>query len=312
MKIGVLFAGQGAQKPGMGRSLYENVPASREIFESAEKIIPGIMELCFEGPQEKLDETIHTQPCVYTVDCACWAAFCTLGVRPAVGAGFSLGEYAALYAASVYSFETGLKLVSRRARYMQEAAELHPGSMAAVLGLETQEVEDMVSLIRGQGVLAPVNYNCPGQTVVAGDVAEMDNLIAYAKEHRVRVAPLATSGAFHSERMQEAAERTGAALREETFSEPEFTLYANQTGAPYEPARMKETLEKQTSNPVLFEKILRGMLADGCDLFVELGPGKTLAGFLRRIDRKVTAVNLNDEASLEKLGEIIQSGGNNG
>ncbi|MBD5560335.1 MAG: ACP S-malonyltransferase [Clostridia bacterium] len=311
MKIGVLFAGQGAQKPGMGRSLCESVPAAREIFDTAEKILPGITQLCFEGPQEKLNETIWTQPCVYTVDCACWAAFSTLGVRPAVGAGFSLGEYAALYAASVFSFETGLKLVKRRAEFMQEAAELHPGSMAAVLGLEAREVEEIVDLIRGQGVLAPVNYNCPGQTVVAGDVAEMDSLISYARDHRLKVTPLATSGAFHSERMQEAAARTGEVIRSETFSEPDFVLYANQTGLPYETDAMKDTLEKQTSSPVLFEQILRGMLADGCDLFVELGPGRTLAGFLRRIDRKASVYNLNDYASLEQLAQVLQAGGNN-
>lgn len=308
MKVGVLFAGQGAQKPGMGKSLYENVPASREIFERAEKIVPGITELCFEGPQEKLNETVHTQPCVYTVDCACWAAFATLGVRPAVGAGFSLGEYAALYAASVFTFETGLRIVRRRAEFMQEAADLHPGSMAAVLGLEAREVEEMVGLIRGQGVLQPVNYNCPGQTVVAGDVAEMDNLIAYAKDHRIKVAPLATSGAFHSERMQQAAEQTGAVIREETFEEPEFVLYANKTGLPYDASSLQETLGDQTSSPVLFEQILRGMLRDGCDLFIELGPGKTLAGFLRRIDRKAAAYNLNDYASLGQVREALQAG----
>lgn len=308
MKVGVLFAGQGAQKPGMGRSLYDEVPASREIFDEAEQILPGITELCFEGPQEKLNETIHTQPCVYTVDCACWAAFATLGVRPAVGAGFSLGEYAALYAASVFSFGTGLRIVRKRAEFMQAAAELHPGSMAAVLGLEAREVEEMVALVRGQGVLAPVNYNCPGQTVVAGDVAEMDNLIAYAKEHRIKVAPLATSGAFHSEHMQQAALQTGAVIREETFAEPEFTLYANHTGLPYETPAMKDTLEKQTSNPVLFEQILRGMIADGCDLFVELGPGRTLAGFLRRLDRRAAAYNLNDYASLGQVREALHAG----
>lgn len=310
MKIGVLFAGQGAQKPGMGRSLFDHVEAARAIFESAEKVIPGITELCFEGPQETLNETVHTQPCVYTVDCACWAAFSTLGVRPAVGAGFSLGEYAALYAASVFSFETGLRIVQKRAEYMQKAAELNPGSMAAVLGLEAKEVEDLVHLIRGQGVLAPVNYNCPGQTVVAGDVAEMDNLITYAKEHRIKVAPLATSGAFHSERMGKAAEQTGAVIREETFSEPEFVLYANHTGQPYETEAMKSTLEKQTSSPVLFEQILRGMLTDGCDLFIELGPGKTLSGFLRRIDRKVPAYTLNDYASLEQVRAAVTAGDN--
>lgn len=305
MKLAVLFAGQGAQKPGMCKSLYDRIPAARQIFDEAESVSPGIRDLCFEGPAEKLNETVHTQPCVYTADCACWAAFATLGIRPQVGAGFSLGEYAALQAAGVFSFSTGLKIVSARARYMHEAATKTPGSMAAVLGMEAKEVEEMVHLIRGQGVLQAVNYNCPGQTVVAGDVPEIDNLIEYAKEHKVRVRPLPVSGAFHSKRMAEAAERTGAEIEGTVFAEPEFVLYANRTGAPYVPDAMKRTLTEQTASPVLFEDILRDILKEGIDTFVELGPGKTLAGFVKKIDKSVRVHSLNDYESFAQVKDAL-------
>lgn len=304
-KLAVLFAGQGAQKPGMGESLYAHVPEARAVFDAAESVLPGITKLCFEGPQETLNETIHTQPCVYTVDCACWAAFATLGIRPQVGAGFSLGEYAALQASGVFSFTTGLKIVDLRARYMHEASEKNPGSMAAVLGMEAKEVEEMVSLIRGQGVLQAVNYNCPGQTVVAGDVPEIDNLIEYAKEHKVRVRPLPVSGAFHSPRMEEAAHKTGEEIEKTVFAEPEFTLYANRTGAPYELQDMKTTLREQTSNPVLFENIIRDIIQEGIDTFVEVGPGKTLAGFVKKIDKSVKVYNLNDYPSFLAVKDAL-------
>lgn len=305
-KIAVLFAGQGSQKPGMGRSLYDHVPEARAVFDEAEEIVPGIRELCFEGPAAALNETVNTQPCVLTCDVAAWAAFSTLGVRPFAGAGFSLGEYAALCAAGVVNFSTALKIVVRRARWMQEEADAAPGGMAAVLGLEAQEIEDIVRLVRGSGVLRPVNYNCPGQTVVAGDTAELDSLITYGREHRLKIRPLAVSGAFHTERMHEAARKTGEYIEDMTFEEPEFILYANRTAMPYDPGDMKRTLSEQTENPVLFEQIVRQLLEKGVDTFVELGPGTTLSGFLKRIDKNARMMHVDDYDSLLLTKEALK------
>lgn len=305
-KIAVLFAGQGSQKPGMGRSLYDHVPEARAVFDEAEEIVPGIRELCFEGPAAALNETVNTQPCVLTCDVAAWAAFSTLGVRPFAGAGFSLGEYAALCAAGVVNFSTALKIVVRRARWMQEEADAAPGGMAAVLGLEAQEIEDIVRLVRGSGVLRPVNYNCPGQTVVAGDTAELDSLITYGREHRLKIRPLAVSGAFHTERMHEAARKTGEYIEDMTFEQPEFILYANRTAMPYDPGDMKRTLSEQTENPVLFEQIVRQLLEKGVDTFVELGPGTTLSGFLKRIDKNARMMHVDDYDSLLLTKEALK------
>ena len=308
-KIAVLFAGQGAQKPGMGRSLYDHVPASRRLFDEAERIKPGILELCFEGPQEVLDETVNTQPCVFVCDAAAWAAFETLDIKPFAGAGFSLGEYAALYAAGVVNFETALRIVIRRAEWMHEAAQAVPGGMAAVLGLEAREIEDIIRIVRGGGVLAPVNYNCPGQIVVAGDIPEIDALLAYAKENRVKARPLAVSGAFHTERMHEAANKVDGMLEEIQFTEPEFILYANRTGAPYDGKDMKRTLSEQTENPVLFEHIARDLLSEGVTTFVELGPGTTLSGFIKRMDRSARIMHVDGYDSLLLTKEALKQPG---
>lgn len=306
-RIAVVFAGQGAQKPGMGRSLYEHVPEARAIFDEAETIMPGILKMCFEGPKDVLDETVNTQPCVLTCDVAAWAAFSTLGIRPYAGAGFSLGEYAALCAAGVVNFSTALKIVIRRAQWMHEEAQAVPGGMAAVLGLEAKEVEDIVHLVRQSGVLRPVNYNCPGQTVVAGDTAELDALISYGKEHRLKIRPLAVSGAFHTERMHEAARKTGEYIEALDFAEPEFILYANRTAVPYEAGPdMKETLSSQTENPVLFEQIVRNLLDEGVATFVELGPGTTLSGFIKRMDRSARIMHVDDYDSLLLTKEALK------
>ncbi len=307
-KLAVLFAGQGAQKTGMGKSLYDHVGAAKEVFDEAEQIIPGICDLCFSGAQEELNRTIHTQPCVLTVDVAAYAALMELGIRPVAGAGFSLGEYAALVGAGVLPFGQVLRLVQKRAQWMQEAADAFPGGMAAVLGKSAEEVETMVAKVRGDGVLTPVNYNCPGQTVVAGDTAEIGRLIAYAKENKVKCMKLPVSGAFHSERMHSVAQKTLEEMKPMAFLEPGYTLYSNKTAHPYEMQGFQQILAEQAASPVLFEQIARDMIKNGCDTFVEVGPGAALSGFLKRIDQEIAAYHISDYDTLcatkEALGGI--------
>ena len=306
-KTAILFAGQGAQKPGMGESLYQTSAAAKDIFDRAEAIMPGIKELCFAGTQEELNQTCNTQPCVYTVDMAAYAA-----VQDAVcmdaAAGFSLGEYAALTASGVLSFEETLKLVIKRAAWMQHCAEQTGGGMAAVLGKTAGEVETMLDGLREDGILRAVNYNCPGQTVIAADEKNFARFLKYAKENKVKAIPLAVSGAFHSEAMDEASGHILEYITNLEFASPQCTLYANALGEPYTDVLLKRTLAAQTAKPVYFEKIVRHMLATGVETFIEVGPGNTLSGFVKRTDKTAAVYNVSDAQTLETTLAALNKG----
>ncbi len=296
--LAVLFAGQGAQKTGMGLSLYNNVKAAREVFDEAEKLHPGIRDLCFEGDQAELDKTINTQPCVFTMDVACYAAFAEEGITPGAGVGFSLGEYAALVATGVLNFADAFKLVQKRARWMQEAAEKHGGGMAAVMGKSADEVEALVAEVEGEGVLSAVNFNSSQQTVVAGDEDKIEWFMKHAKKNKARVIKLPVNGAFHTIRMERAAEHLYDALQTIDLGKPAYDLYANKTAKPYDEVSFKRVLADQTKSPVLFQQIIDEMTGKGYDTFVEVGPGTTLTGFVKRIATDAETYNINDYQSL--------------
>lgn len=298
-KLAVLFAGQGAQKPGMGKSLYDNSEAAKKVIDKANEIIPSLKLMCFEGDPEILNETVNTQPCVYAVDLASYAALAEAGIKPDGASGFSLGEYSALAASEVFNFENALKLVADRAAWMQQAADAYPGGMAAVLGKSGEEAAEIADKVRTDGVLEAVNYNCPGQTVIAGDDDQLKLLTDYCKQNKIKCVRLPVSGAFHTIRMEKPALNIADTLHYLTINNPKFPVYSNLTAQPYDMNNFINQLADQTKSPVKFEQTIRNMIKDGFDTFAEVGPGATLTGFVKRISKEVKALNISDGETLK-------------
>ena len=290
-----MFSGQGAQYSGMGRDLYENSPAARAIFDLAEAIRPGTLKQCFSGSEEELERTENTQPCVYCVDLAAAAALKEAGVKADILAGFSLGELAALTFSGAISYEDGFKLVCKRAEIMQKAADSADAGMTAVLKLSDEEV---AALCNEFTAVYPVNYNCPGQVVAAGIKEELLLFGQRVKEAGGRAMPLKTGGAFHSPFMKEASLEFFEVLKAYEIKNPLIPIYSNMTGRPYE-GDYRELLANQICNPVLWSLCVTHMISAGADTFIELGPGKTLSGLIKRIDENVRVFNVEDPISLQ-------------
>ena len=293
-KIAFLFAGQGAQYPGMGKSLTEISPKAASLFELADSIRPGTSRQCFEGDPAELTQTANTQPCVFTVDLAAAYALEEAGVHADVAAGFSLGEMAALTFAGSFSEKDGFSLVCRRGELMQEAAQEHPSAMAAVLKLKDETVEQLCA---GFPDVYPVNYNCPGQLVVAGGTEHLEQFCELAAEAGGRAKKLAVGGGFHSPFMEQAASAYLQELLRIGVNPPRIPVYGNRTAAPYEENR-EIMLAEQMKNPVLWTKTVERMAADGVDTFVEVGPGKTLSGLVKRILPHAAVYRVEDAATL--------------
>lgn len=308
--VAFLFAGQGAQHPGMCRELAEREPAARAVFAAADAARPGTSAQCFEGTQEELNDTANTQPCVFAADLACARALEAAGVAPAAVAGFSLGEVAALTFAGAYTDEEGFELVCRRAELMADAAAKHPGAMRAVLKLDAPTVE---ALAREAGEAWPVNYNSPQQTVVAGAPAALEALDELVRAARGRSMPVAVSGAFHSPYMAEAADGLAAFLAGGRAPvEPRIPVIANRTAAAYpagsapEDARARaELLAGQVSHPVQWVRTLQELEALGVDTFIEVGPGKTLTGLVKRTLKGARALACETPEQLDAVLEAL-------
>lgn len=304
-KIAFLFAGQGAQYPGMGKSLTEISPKAASMFELADSIRPGTSRQCFEGDPAELTQTANTQPCVFTVDLAAAYALEEAGVHADVAAGFSLGEMAALTFAGSFSEKDGFSLVCRRGELMQEAAQEHPSAMAAVLKLKDETVEQLCA---GFPDVYPVNYNCPGQLVVAGGTEHLEQFCELAAEAGGRAKKLAVGGGFHSPFMEQAASAYLQELLRIGVKLPRIPVYGNRTAAPYEENR-ETMLAEQMKNPVLWTKTVERMAADGVDTFVEVGPGKTLSGLVKRILPHAAVYRVEDAATLEETIQALRKTG---
>ena len=282
-----VFPGQGAQFVGMGKDLYDNNEVAKQLFEKANEILGfRITDLMFEGTEEDLRQTKVTQPAIFLHSVILAK---TLGeeFNPQMVAGHSLGEFSALVAAGALSFEDGLRLVATRAMAMQKACEAQPSTMAAVLGLSNEQVEEICSSI--DAVVAPANYNCPGQIVISGDVDAVDAACVALKEAGARRAlRLPVGGAFHSPLMQPAHDELAAAIEKAEFATPVCPVYQNVDAKPHtDPAEIKKNLIAQLTAPVLWTQIVQQMIADGADDFTELGPGAVLQGLIRKISREV-------------------------
>lgn len=303
--LAFLFAGQGAQHPGMGRELAESSAAARQVFSLADQACPGTSQMCFSGDAQELARTENTQPCVFACDLACAAALVKRGAVPGCVAGFSLGELAALTFAGAFDVAGGFSAVLERASLMQEACDAAPGSMAAVLKLDPKRVEELAAQA---GECWPVNYNSPQQTVVAGTARGLETLGELVRQAGGRAKPLAVGGAFHSPLMEPATRRLPQALARADMGAPRLPVWANATAAPYPASgeEARELLARQASSPVRWTDALRGMWDAGVRAFVEVGPGHVLTGLVRRTlpDAAALSVEYPDQLgqALAQLG----------
>lgn len=302
-KVAFVFAGQGAQYGGMGKSLCEASPAAAQVFAAADELRPGTSRQCFEGSAEQLSITKNTQPCMYCVDLAAGRALQEAGIAPDFVAGFSLGEIAALAFSGVFTPKEGFSFVCKRAEAMQEAAEKNPGSMAAVLKLTTSQVEELCAEFTN---VWPVNYNCPGQLTVAGETKELEEFCKRAAEAGGRAVPLAVSGGFHSPLMEDASAALEAELRGYELHEPEMPVFANYTAKPYG-GDMRELVVKQVKNPVHWQETIEALAELGVDTFIECGPGKTLSGLIKKTIKGANVLRVEDKETLEAAVRALKA-----
>ena len=312
MKAAFIFPGQGAQKTGMGKDLHEAFPAARSVFDRAEAAcgLP-LRKLCFEGPDEVLAPTDVSQPAIFTVSAAALAVMDDLlgpakMPKPACMAGLSLGEYTALYAAGAMDLETGVRLVARRGKAMREAAAAVPSGMVSIIGLDEAKAQELCRAAAEGQVLVCANFNCPGQIVLSGHLDACRRAADRAAEFGASGAvPLQVAGAFHSQIMQPAAEALGQALDQASFSAPGVPVLANVDAAPYDgAASIKAKLVAQLTSSVRWQQCCEYLLRQGVETFYEIGPGRVLAGLMRRIDRKANVACLNGCEAIEKLAQV--------
>lgn len=303
MVVSAFFPGQGAQHPDMGHSIYDSSAAARQVFDCASEIAgQSISDLCFNSTKEELSRTVNSQIAIFTCSMAALAALREHGIEIDACAGFSLGEYTALTASGVLSLEDGLRLVRRRGELMQQAADSTDGCMAAILGLDDAAVEAVC--VQTEGLVLPVNYNCDGQLVIAGEREAVNAAAAGCKEAGARRAmPLAVSGAFHTPMMAPAAAKLREFAKTLTFHDAKLPLYTNVTGKLLDTQNFPAHLEQHMVSPVRWKHLVHTMMADGHTTALEIGVGKTLAGFARKISKDLSCRAVETAEDIAGLSE---------
>lgn len=305
-KIAFIFPGQGAQTCGMGQDFYEQTETGKRIFDKATELMGFSMpQLCFEE-NDRLDITEYTQAAMVTASIAMMRVLEENGIKPDVAAGLSLGEYCALAAAGVMSDEDAIRTVRQRGILMQEAVPVGEGAMAAILALDAAAIEEVTGAMEGVWI---ANYNCPGQIVISGEKAAVEEACEKLKAAGAkRAVMLNVSGPFHSGMLADAGEKLGEVLSQVELHEPQIPYVANVT-AQYvkSAAEVKELLTRQVSSSVRWQQSVEAMIADGVDTFIEIGPGKTLAGFMRKISRDVKTLNVENLEDIGKVAEALKS-----
>ena len=309
-KLAFIFPGQGSQAVGMGKEFFDNYDIAKSMFKEADEALGySIMDMCFNGPEESLKLTANTQPAILTISVIAAAILREHGIEPEIVGGHSLGEYSALVSAGALKFADAVYLVNRRGTYMQEAVPVGEGGMAAVIGLNRDTIINICTDITQNGALVQaVNFNCPGQVVIAGTTAGVNSAVDKLKQAGAKKCiNLPVSAPFHSRLMEPAAKKLAVELNKISVCDAKIPVVTNVTGkALTKAADIKDSLVKQAASPVKWEDCIQTMKGFGAQIYIEAGPGKVLCGFNRRIDKELTSLNVENMASLQKTLDYLQ------